>query len=313
MRVLITGASGFIGQHLTRALADDYEVHALYEGADSTAKNAGVRHEAHFCSLTDHAGISALVASVRPHVVIHLAAKTEVALSFDNYLEVSDVNYIGTVGLAEANLRLNPDLTRFVMASTMETYGHQDPSDGPFDEDTPQRPMAPYAVAKLACEKYLLYLGASHDFPYTILRQTNAYGRADNDFFVVERMVSQMVAGQTCMMGEPDPMRNFLFIDDLVDLYLAVLSSPWSNQEVFVTGPDNALSIRDLADVVIKKLAWDGDLRWHTQPLRPGEIFYLNSQAAKAAHLLGWEPRVGLSEGLDRTIEIWRRNLRAAA
>lgn len=286
--LLITGASGFIGQYLTREFSD----HDLFLASEANM------------NLANPTQIDRVIGDLQPDIVIHLAAKSEVAFSFDNYLEVSDVNYLGTVRLAEANRRLNPNLKLFVMASTMETYGHQE-DWVPFTEDTPQNPAAPYAVAKVAAEKYLQYMDYAYGFPYTILRQTNTYGRFDNDFFIVERIITQMLAGDVCNLGAGEPYRNFLFIDDLVALYRTVVEQRPAG-EIFVTGPDNALTIADLAEKIRKKLDWTGQVNWDTIPPRPGEIFYLNSDPRKAADVLGWAPKVELDEGLDRTIELWR-------
>lgn len=284
--LLITGASGFIGQHLLEAFPN--------------AVGVGEKD----MDLRNPTQIDQVISELQPEVVIHLAAKTEVAWSFDDYYDVSNVNYLGTVALAEANRRLNPNLRLFVLASTMETYGHQ-PHGTPFTETTVQKPAAPYAVAKVAAEKYLEYMDYAYGFPYTILRQTNSYGRRDNDFFVVERIITQMLHQETCRLGEPDPWRNFLHISDLVDLYKKVVEERPVG-EVFVTGPNNALPIRDLADLCRKLTGFTGNVEWHTIPKRPGEIYYLNSDPAKAKTMLGWEPQVGLEDGLARTVDLWR-------
>lgn len=307
-KILLTGASGFIGQYLVEALKDTYEIHAVYNDPASTTKNDLPQNQKHIADLKDKRDLERVVKTVQPHFVLHLAAKTEVALSFDNYSEVSEVNYVGTVNLAEANRKYNPNLKLFVMASTMETYGHQDPLKGAFTENTVQKPMAPYAVAKIACEYYLRYMEYAYKFPFTIFRQTNAYGRTDNDFFVVERIITQMLDGKECNLGEPEPVRNFIWIDDLIDLYKVTLQKyDDARGNVFCTGPDNGITIRELAEMVREKTGFDGTINWHTIPKRPGEIYYLNSTPKKAKKVLGWEPKVGLSEGLDRTIEIWRK------
>jgi len=308
MRILITGASGFIGQYLVRALHRAHEVWGLYERAESFAKNPELpRERQHVCDLRAHERLDQLVQYVKPHIVLHLAARSEVAFSFERFREVSEVNYVGTVNLAEANRQHNPALALFVMASTMETYGHHPRSTGAFDEDTPQRPMAPYAVAKLACEKYLEYMQYAYGFPFTILRQTNAYGRTDNDFFIVERIVSQMLRGPVCNLGDPEPWRNFLWIGDLVELYESIITQiDKARGQVFVTGPANALAIRSLADAIAEIIGWRGEIKWHTTAKRPGEIYYLNSNGYKARQVLGWSPRVALLDGLMRTVEIWR-------
>jgi nucleoside-diphosphate-sugar epimerase len=307
MRILITGISGFIGQALAnQLLADGHEVHGLYEHEESRAKNPAVAHQ-HVVNLTDHRGIEAVIADVSPEAVLHLASRSEVALSFRNYVEVTEVNYVAVVNLAEACRKFAPDLKAFVMASTMETYGNAHPFTGveAFTEDTLQYPMAPYAVAKLACERYLAYMGYAYEFPYIVLRQTNTYGRTDNSFFIVERIVSQMLAGDEINLGVGWPVRNFLFIDDLVELY-RVLLDKLPLGETFVTGPNNPITIDELVVLIADKIGWEGTVNWDTVPERAAEVPYLNSDPAKAKRLLGWSPQVNLDEGLVRTIAIWR-------
>lgn len=284
MKMLITGASGFIGQHLAKEFID-------YELATAPVE------------LGDTFRLDSYIELHQPEIVIHLAAKSEVAHSFDNYLEVSRVNYLGTVALAEANRKHNPNLKLFVMASTMETYGNQ-PARYAFNEDTAQYPAAPYSVAKVACEKYLAYMEEAYNFPSVILRQTNTYGRHDNDFFIVERIISQMARSDLCLLGTPKPWRNFLYIDDLVRLYRAVVEQ-LPVGETFVTGPDNALSIGSLAEKIKGLMGWDGEIVWDTQPVRPGEVHYLNSNPRHVKEVLGWTPEIGLDEGLKLTIAKW--------
>ena len=291
MRILLTGASGFIGQALTAGL--DHDIIPLH----LISKRGGVHGDLRVRSDMDRA-----VKQSRPDAVIHLAAKTEVAWSFDDYSDVSTVNYVGTVHLAEAVARYAPD-AHLIFASTMETYGRQETWE-PFTEETPQNPCAPYAVAKVAAEKYISYLEQTAGLQATILRQTNTYGRTDNDFFVVERIITQMLAGQKIRLGNPDPIRNFLHISDLVELYRTVLSSDLRG-ETFVTGPDNPYTIRNLALLIADLVDWDGNIEWNTQPPRPGEVFYLNSRPDKARELLGWEPKVNIVDGLTRTISAW--------
>jgi nucleoside-diphosphate-sugar epimerase len=165
--------------------------------------------------------------------------------------------------------------------------------------------MAPYAVAKVAAEKYLHYMQYAYEFPFVILRQTNTYGRQHNDFFVMERIITQMLAGDVCNLGEGDPVRNFLYIDDLIDLYEVILEKrPLGN--TFVTGPANGITIRRLVYMIADMLGWKGTINWNTIPKRPGEIYYLNSSPTKAKILLGWEPKVSLEEGIKRTIDMLR-------
>jgi nucleoside-diphosphate-sugar epimerase len=302
MKVLITGLSGFIGGYLKTRLESKYEIFDLA------------------CDLLDYNAVKSRLQDVDPDFIIHLAARTEVEKSFYEQITFSEINYVGTVNLIESAKDL-PNLKLFVFSSTMETYGWQLESDlirdgkefvlPVFDENTKQHPNAPYAVAKVGCELYLEYAKRAYDFPFTAFRQTNTYGRWDNDFFVIEQIISQMLKNPTEInLGYGTPYRNFLWIDDLINLYETVLDNPTKAQgEIFCTGPDNAITIETLVDKIAKKIGWTGKVNWHTKPKRHGEIYVLNSTHAKAEQLLGWRPTVDLEEGLDRTIEIWRQKI----
>lgn len=294
MKILITGQSGFIGGYLTKRLKKKHQVVGLMS------------------DLRDFDDIGKELRQVNPDIIIHLAARTEVEKSFYDPISFSHINYCGTINLIEKAKDL-PKLKQFIFSSTMETYGWQpilaiSPVMEPFDELTEQHPNAPYAVAKIGCEKYLEYAGRAYDFPYVILRQTNTYGRNDNDFFVVEQVITQMLSNpKEIKLGYGEPYRNFLYIDDLIDLYEVLVNNPQkANQEIFVTGPDNALQIKDLVELIACKLRWNGKVIWDKKPKRVGEIYYLNSNPAKAKKILGWEPKTNLGEGLDKTIEMWR-------
>lgn len=302
MKVLITGLSGFIGGYLKTRLESKHEIFDLD------------------CDLRDYNAVKSRLHDVNPDFIIHLAARTEVEKSFYEQITFSEVNYVGTVNLVESARDL-PNLKLLVFSSTMETYGWQPESDlirdgkeftlPVFDENTRQHPNAPYAVAKVGCELYLEYAKRAYDFPFTAFRQTNTYGRWDNDFFVVEQIITQMLKNPNEInLGYGTPYRNFLWIDDLINLYETVLDNPDKAQgEIFCTGPDNAISIETLVDKIAKKIGWTGKVNWHTKPKRHGEIYVLNSTHAKAEQLLGWRPTVDLEEGLDRTIEIWRQKI----
>ena len=311
-KVFITGINGFIGGYLAEKMLNTfkYEIHGLVHGEVSERlKNLEVT--LHKGDLTDFDGIGKIMEEVNPHFIIHLAARTEVEKSFYDPIDFQTVNYNGTVNLVEKTKDLS-NLEMFLFASTMETYGAVPKNQWEaWDEEDPQYPNAPYAVAKKACELYLEYAGRSYNFPWAALRQTNAYGRWDNDFFVVEQFITQMLKNpDVANFGYKDPYRNFLYIDDLIDLYLVMLESPEKAVgNFFCTGPDNVLTIGELADKIADKLDWKGEINWDTKPERVGEIFYLNSTPDKAKEVLGWEPKIDLDEGLDRTIEIWKEKL----
>jgi nucleoside-diphosphate-sugar epimerase len=318
VRVLVTGVTGFIGSYLAEALLRQGHIVAGFMRQTNRLNYPAIARlrgqiEFHYGSLTDVSAIRQCLRDFQPEAICHLGAITPVAYSFDHPHEVTETNYVGTVNLAESARRELPNLQKFLFASSMETYGFQDKREA-FTEEDPSHPACPYAVAKVAAEKYLQYLHYAHRFPVVSFRQTNAYGRKENDYFVVEAIITQMLKGGDVNLGDSRPMRNFIFIDDLVEIYCRMLKAgPETHGEVYNTGPDNAVSIAELADRIKLLIGWEGEIHWNTRPRRPGEIFYLNSTNVKLGVALGWLPVVSLTNGLAKTIEIWADNLGVSA
>ena len=303
MKILITGHTGFIGSSLTPILAKNNQVYCLQN------------------DLLDFDLVTKEVLDYSPDVIVHLAARTEVEKSFYEQITFSQINYVGSVNLIEAASKIS-NLKLFVFASTMEVYGWQPISDEVklhgipkqievFDENTQPNPNAPYAVAKYAVEKYLEYAHRCLGLPYTIIRQTNSYGRKDNNFFVTEQIISQMISNpDEIYLGYAEPYRNFLYIDDLIDAWVKVINNPEVCQnKIFTLGPNNAIKIKDYAKIIASKIGWQGKIIWNSKPKRPGEIYYLNSSHELIYNTLGWQPRISINNGLDKTIEIVKNNL----
>ena len=300
MKIFLTGSSGFIGQSLTKKLLHNHQVHHMES------------------DLREHEKVKQELLTANPDVIVHLAARTEVQMSFVEQTNFSEINYVGTVNLIEAASQLE-NLKSFVFASTMEVYGWQPISDevrdhgkpeSPvlFDENTPPNPNAPYAVAKLGCEYYLKYASRSLGLPYTIIRQTNAYGRHDNEYFVTEQIITQMLKNKDVInLGYAEPYRNFIYVDDMVDMWSSVIeNSEKCKGKTFTIGPEWAIKIKDYAEMIANKLKWRGKINWNTKDPRPGEIYWLCSDHKLITETIGWEPKTSLSDGLDKTIEIWK-------
>ena len=295
----MTGSSGFIGQALTERLKY-YDIHHMRS------------------DLRDHKAVAEEVLAVNPDQIVHLAARTEVEQSFYEQITFSEINYVGTVNLIEAASRIKR-LKNFVFASTMEVYGWQPISDIirdgkeegiiAFNEATPPNPNAPYAVAKYGCEKYLEYAHRSYGLPFTAIRQTNAYGRKDNDFFVTEQVITQMLANpDEINLGYGEPYRNFIWIDDLLKAWVGVIENPDKCAgEIYCLGPDNAIKIKDYVQLIADKLGWKGTVNWNTKKDRPGEIYLLNSSGKKLEDAIGWKPKKTLENGVINTINIWKK------
>jgi len=308
MKVLVTGGSGFIGAELLPRLIElGHEVCSL-ERYVTGRYVLGARTDTVFGDLRDGFSIRKLVKDTQPEAVIHLAAISPVAYSYDHPQEVFEVNALGTINLAEACLREVPNFKHFLYAGTSEEYGNQDKF--PATEDAELRPNSPYSVSKVAADRYLQYMRVAYDFPVTVLRPFNTYGRKDNTHFVVERTITQMLQGKTVRLGDPTPMRDFIYVDDHVDAYLTCLNNPKAKGEVFNFCSGRDISIKGLIGLISKLTGFKGKVQWNTIPARPLDIKKLLGSYEKAKKVLGWRPKYTLEEGLKKTIEFWENKLK---
>lgn len=305
MKVLVSGASGFIGSHIIPCLVEKgYDVWALERyvtGRYANPKNV----KTVFGDLREYFTMKNIIRQVQPDFVIHLAAISPVSYSYQHPNEVLETNLKGTVNIAEACLREVPHFKQFLFASTSETYGN---GPTPKTEDTPQNPNSPYAVSKLAAEKYLLYMNAGYNFPVTVLRPFNTYGRKRDFHFVIEHTIMKMLTEETCRMGDLSPTRDFMYVEDHVNAYLTCLENPLAIGEVFNFCSGTGIKIEDMVYLIKKLTGFEGEIEGGTKPKRPLDINILIGSYKKAEEVLGWKPQYTLEEGLKKTIIFWQSN-----
>lgn len=318
--VFITGLSGFIGSAVAEHLHSvGFKVSGLIRKStrrsDALDRLKG-KVTIFEGDLTDFSGLKQILRTAVPDYILHFGAISPVSYSFDHPQEVLNSNFLGSVNLAEAARAELPNFRGFLYASSMEVYGVQERE--PFTEDITVHPNCPYAVYKFAMEKYLEYLGRVYKFPCVSTRQTNCYGRKDNDYFVIEAIITKMLKNKHVVnLGRKEPVRNFIHINDVCAYYEEMIQTFESGVNpdfygmVFNMGPTNGLTIEELAKKIAKKLKWRGQINWDTHEIRSGEIFYLNSDGTLALSALSWCPTIGLDEGLDMTIDYWKKKLKA--
>lgn len=308
MRVLVTGSSGFIGGRLASELEDQkHDVYCLERYVAGRTLYGGRQHKTVFADLNDHFAIKNLIRTLQPEAVFHLAASTSATYSYDHPMEVININFTAAANLAETCLREDDNLKQFLFAGSSEEYGNQ--TEFPIKEGAELRPNTPYAVAKVAADKYLRYMYDAYAFPATILRNFNSYGRVHDRQFIVERIITQMLKGGEVRLGDRSPVRDFEYVDDHMNAYLSCLGRREAIGEVFNFCTGVGVTIGELAETIAGIVGFRGDVVWGTIPQRPLDIQCLIGDNAKAERILGWKPTVKLRVGLTRTINA----LKAAA
>jgi len=309
VRILVTGGSGFIGNHLISNLSrSGHELYSLERYVTGRYVLGGQRDvKTVFGDVHDYFSVKRLIQEIQPEAVIHLASISPVSYSYDHPMETMETNFLGTVNLAESCLRSVHHFKHFLFAGSSEEYGNQE--NFPIKETAELHPNSPYAVSKVAADKYLQYLHETYDFPVTILRNFNTYGRKDNTHFVVERAVVQMLQDKEVRLGDPTPLRDFMYVDDHVNSYLTCLDNQKAVGEVFNFCTARGISIDDLVKTIMKLTNFEGEVLWNAIPKRPIDISVLVGDNSKAWQSLSWKPKFTLEEGLKLTIGYWQGKL----
>lgn len=304
-RVLVTGAGGFIGSHVTRALLSaGAEVYAMSSSVSSLlpVRLADIAADLRIveANVADRSAMDAMARAVKPEMVAHLAAFTHVGKSFRRVDESLTTNIHGTVNLL---LALNGEYERFVYTGTSEIYGDV---PTPFREDARVNPVSPYSVSKYAGERYCLMFHQAYGWPVVCLRPFNAYGPWQTPDRIVPEIILTALQGRELLTTEGTQTREFNFVTDLADGFVAALSAPDVAGQVINLGCGQDIAIRDLTRQVLDLMGNPIEARIGALPHRPTEIWSMYCDNTRARELLGWHPAHTLEEGLSATIDWYR-------
>jgi len=332
--VLVTGADGFMGSHLTEALvALGANVHAFVRATSSGALNniaAFRRHIAvHFADLTDRTSVDYLVKDLlaapdRPYV-FHLGAQAHVGESWHRPYETVMTNTVGTLNLLQSIVDHGLELEKFDTAGTSEEYGnpresvahHHDFDEGGgliLHERSPINPKSIYATSKVAADFLTMNYHDAFGLPGVVTRMFNNYGPRQNPRYVTGTIITQALTRDVVELGQLDPMRDFCFCTDGVRGHLTVAAHGIPG-DLYVYGQGENVSMRDWADLILRtgrELGVWGEREIVSVParFRPGasEVMALRVGYEKLRRETGWEPLVSWEEGVARTIRWYAEN-----
>jgi dTDP-glucose 4,6-dehydratase len=333
--VLVTGADGFMGSHLTEALVHlEAKVIAFVRATSSGALNniGGLRDRLRvvFADLTDKTSIDYLMRELadapdRPYV-FHLGAQAHVGESWHRPYETVMANTVGTLNLLQSIVDHGVELEKFDTAGTSEEYGNVRESvahQHDFDElgglilheRSPINPKSIYATAKVAADFLTMNYHDAYGVPGVVTRMFNNYGPRQNPRYVTGTIVTQALTRPEIELGALEPLRDFCFTIDGVRGHLTVAAEGIPG-DLYVYGQGQNISMRDWADLIVRVGAdegfWAADRHVVTteRRLRPGstDVLALRVGYDKLHRETGWEPRVSWEEGVLRTIRWYAAN-----
>jgi UDP-glucose 4-epimerase len=304
MRILVTGGAGFIGSHVVdRFVGLGHDV-AVFDNL-STGRREHLHEKARFfhADLVDPAAVEAVVGEFQPEVVDHHAAQIDVRKSVDDPRRDAEINILGSIALLESCRRHR--VRKVIYASTGGAlYGEA--RFLPATEEHPINPEAPYGASKHAVEHYLYIWKLLHGLDYTVLRYPNVFGPRQNphgEAGVNAIFIGRMLSGERpIIFGTGEQLRDYLFIDDVVDANEIALTR--GSGEMVNLGTGVGTSVLQIFRELQTVLAFPHEPIFDAA--RPGEIQRITLDGARAREVLGWAPKVSFREGLRRTVD-WSR------
>lgn len=305
-KVLVTGADGFIGSHLTEALVErGYDVRAfvLYNSfgswgwLDDVAPEIRSQLDVVAGDVRDPHGVKAAMSGC--DVVLHLAALIAIPYSYRSPDTYVDTNVKGTLNVVQAARELGVE--KVVHTSTSEVYGTA--RFVPITEDHPLQGQSPYSASKIGADQIAWSFYTSFGTPVTVLRPFNTYGPRQSARAVIPTIITQIASGmRRIRLGSLHPTRDFNYVDDTVRGFIAAAESPRAVGEVINLGTGFEVSIGELAGIIAEAMAVEIEIDSDDARLRPenSEVERLLASSDKAAELLSWRPQYGSRDGLKR-------------
>lgn len=308
LRILVTGATGFIGSWLAERLVNEGASVTVLVRPRSARKDSMRSFESKvdvvYGDIRDREVAETIVAE--QDLIFHLAAMTQVVFSLRDPVETFAVNFNGTVNLLEAMRRIDSGQV-LVYASTDKVYG--DPSKLPVDETQPLVGKSPYDASKIAAERAVYAYFRTYGLPVTISRSSNVYGGRDLNFLrAVPDFISSALLGRKIVVrGSGKHVRDFMYIDDAVEAFVTLGSKSASVRgEVFNFGTGKPTRVIELANLVLRLTnGHEYDILGDSTS---GEIDTQYLDCAKAESSLSWRPRIDLQQGLRRTLDWYAAN-----
>lgn len=308
-RILVTGADGFIGSHLTEELLRrGHKVRAFvyynsfnsWGWLDSLSQELKKELEVISGDIRDPYGVKNAMKGC--DLVFHLAALIAIPYSYHSPDTYVDTNIKGTLNIVQAARELG--IEKVVHTSTSEVYGTA--RFVPITEEHPLQGQSPYSASKIGADQIAMSFYNSFTTPITIIRPFNTYGPRQSARAIIPTVVTQIAAGKrTLKLGALHPTRDFNYVMDTVQGFIAMMESDRSIGEIINIGSNYEISILDTVQLISQLMNYTVNLEIDQERVRPdkSEVERLWADNTKAKQLLGWEPQYGGNEGFIKGLQ----------
>lgn len=291
-RVLITGGKGYLGSHLIDALKK--EKAQIYEFSLEPSEN----EREYQVDITNQEEVVKVINEIQPQIIFHLAASLDRRRDFDNYERIMNINVQGTLNLLRA--LQNVDYENLIFTSSSEVYGN---NDSPFREEQALMPTSPYSLSKVYGEHLIRTFSDVYNKNYTILRLFNFYGADMSESFFIPQLIKTLRRGEDFGMTKGEQVRDFIYVDDIVDALLLSAKSEAAYRNIFNVCSGKGASMKELAQEVENKIEDGGKIIYGAIPYRDNEVWEMIGDNTKIEKVLNFKIKVSLAEGIKKCID----------
>jgi len=303
MKILVTGGAGFIGSHVVDRYVDlGHEVAVIDNLSTGFEKNLNAKAKFFKADIRELEKIYEIVGDFKPDVINHHAALAEVTKSIENPSDTLAVNVMGTANVLLAGGKAS--IKHFIFSSTGGAiYG--DPVHLPADESCKPAPLSPYGLSKLLGENIIEFYARIYGLTYTIFRYSNVYGPRQNpggEAGVVAIFTNLIKSGtRPTIFGDGSKTRDYVYVGDIVSANELALDTTENN--LLNLGWGKEISDQEIFDAIASALNFSEDSIY--APFREGEVSKISLDSTKARKILGWVPKVNITEGINITTKYY--------
>ena len=308
IKVLITGASGFVGSNLTRKLLQEgYEVHILSQPFFNKWRLIDVLSKLnnHTVDLLEAEKLKKLIKEIKPEVIFHLAAAGVFGGISSPEKELIEVNFLGTVNLINACADINYKC--FVNTGSSSEYGSK---DKPIKETDICEPVNTYGISKLAALLYGSFIAKTQNQSIIGLRLFSPFGPFDDSQRLISSVIIKALRNEEILLSNPKGVRDFIFVEDVVEAYLKSidLASQFKG-EIFNVGSGREISVSEIVKTICQLTNTKSKIKWGQVSPRPWDTVHWQADISKISHCFIWRPEYSLEQGLKKTIQWFKNNL----
>ena len=289
-KIIVVGGNGYLGSFLVSALKEQKaNVFIISNDCEATPSQFIV-------DITNFEETQKIIQQIKPEIVYHLAANINRNRDFSIYENMNTINVEGTLNILRALENID---AHFIFTSTSEVYGN---NSSPFHENQIPKPVSPYSLTKMSAEFLIETFCNQHNKKYTNLRVFNFFGKNMPESFFIPQMINSLKRSEDFMMTKGEQVRDFLYIDDVIDALLLTAKNTTSYGETMNVCSGKGTRLRQLAKAVNTTMKTNAKIVLGALPYRDNEVWEMIGDQSKIKRITGFEPKISIEKGIEMII-----------